>query len=126
MEKKITIFLLFFTACGIVWGQDELSRNAVRNDSANDEVVASPEGPGHYTPVLKSQTSFTSENSYSLNPDQIPATLRSTLEAPEYAGWEEGTILRHLMTGEYRIEIVEETEKKVYMFSTYGERIANE
>ena len=122
MKKYLSICLvLLLVSAGTLVAQDELARGS-STDSVEDEA-RTPMAPGHDVPVLKNSESFTEENSYQLNPDQLPATLRSTLQAPEYRGWEEGVITRHLLTGEYRVEIMNGNEKSTFMFNTYGERI---
>ncbi len=122
MKKKLFVTFLFLVAVsGTLLAQDELARGT--SQDTVEEDIRTPATPGHDIPVLNNKESYTEENSYQLNPDQLPATLRSTLQAPEYRGWEEGVITRHLLTGDYRIEIMNGNETSTFMFNTYGERI---
>lgn len=122
MKKYFFVtFLFLIAASGMLLAQDELARGT--SQDSTEEDVRTPATPGHDVPVLNNSETFTEGNSYQLAPEQLPATLRSTLQAPEYKGWEEGIITRHLLTGEYRIEIMDGNEKSTFMFNTYGERI---
>lgn len=124
MKKYFFITLIFFFAAnGLLLAQDELARGSSQDTTTAEDDPRTPATPGHDIPVLNNRETFTEENSYQLNPDQLPATLRSTLQAPEYKGWEDGVITRHLLTGEYQIEIIDGNEMLTFMFDTYGERI---
>jgi len=52
----------------------------------------------------------------------VPASLKSTLQASEYAGWEQGKVYRNTTTNEYLIVIGDE-DAKVFRFDANGSRI---
>jgi hypothetical protein len=57
--------------------------------------------------------------------NEVPASLRSTLQGSEYKGWESGTIYRSKSNDNYTVEIGEGTTKKTYRFDKSGKRIGD-
>ncbi len=57
-----------------------------------------------------------------VQPTDLPETLRSALEGPEYSGWEAGRVYRNTTTNEYLI-VVGEQDPKVYRFDSEGNRL---
>jgi hypothetical protein len=59
-------------------------------------------------------------------PDQIPATLKKTLEAPEYKGWENASIYQNKTTQDYVLEMSAGNTHKVFRFDKNGQPIKDE
>jgi hypothetical protein len=53
----------------------------------------------------------------------VPASLRSTLQGTEYAGWENGQVYRNKSTNEFIVQIGEDADKKTYTFDSNGKRV---
>lgn len=119
MKGKLVVFLLFITGVTSAWGQvDSVS---ITSDSV-DQVTAPP-SQGHATPQLRHDEPFSSANSTILKIEEVPPALMKSLNDPAYEGWRNGTVRRHMQTGEYEVEIAQGTEKKTYHFNKGGERI---
>ena len=119
MKGKLVVFLLFITGVTSVWGQ--VDSVEIASDSSSN--VTTPVAPGHTTPQLRHDEPFSNANSTVLKAEEVPPSLRKTLDDPAYENWKEGTIRRHMQTGEYEVEIVEGTDKKFWRFNAGGERI---
>jgi hypothetical protein len=121
----VRLISIVFLAMGVncAFAQKDSLRHNVRIDSS--EQVAPPVVPGHSTPVLKHDEPFTEETSVRVNPDQVSPSLRQTLQEIQYRGWEKGTLVQHMQTGEFRLELIEGTDKKTYYFNSNGERIVD-
>jgi hypothetical protein len=57
--------------------------------------------------------------------DDIPSSLRITLDDDKYKGWENSTMYRNRKTNEYMIEIRDGSNAKVYYFDKDGKIINN-
>lgn len=119
MREKLAVFFLFISGVTSAWGQVD----SVSITSDTTDQVTAPVAPGHATPQLKHDEPFSSANSTILKPEQVPPSLIKSLNDSAYEGWREGTVRRHMQTGEYEVEIAHGTEKKTYHFNKNGERI---
>ena len=89
----------------------------------SDTTINNPVVPGLQSPDLKGKQEFTEENTVLLLPSEVPPVLRKTLQQDEYRGWETGKIFRHLSTGEFKVEVVDDPYIRVFFFDKNGERI---
>jgi len=48
--------------------------------------------------------SYPTKDMKKVSPSEIPASLRTTLQAPEYKGWENGTVYYNSVTKEYALQ----------------------
>jgi hypothetical protein len=55
--------------------------------------------------------------------DEVPASLRSTLQGSEYRGWEQGKIYRSKTDNSYTLLIGEGTTQKTFKFDKNGKRM---
>lgn len=58
-----------------------------------------------------------------LKTDDIPASLRKTLQSSKYKGWENSMIYKQKSTNEFLVEILENGKAKTYRFNAAGEPI---
>jgi len=56
-------------------------------------------------------------------PAQVPASLRSTLQASQYKGWESGTIYRNQTSDMFMVEMRDGNQTKIYRFDQNGKAI---
>ncbi|HET6541970.1 MAG TPA: hypothetical protein VFG46_15880 [Chryseolinea sp.] len=54
---------------------------------------------------------------------QVPASLRSTLQASQYKGWESGTIYRNQTSDMFMVEMRDGNQTKIYRFDQNGKAI---
>ena len=54
---------------------------------------------------------------------QVPASLRSTLQASQYKGWENGTIYRNQSSDMFMIEMRDGNQTRIYRFDQNGKAI---
>lgn len=85
-----------------------------------------PAQPAQEQPAQQPQDQYRSAELVPLPADEIPATLKKTLEAPEYKGWENATIYQNKSTKEYVLEMTAGGEHKVYRFDRSGQPIKND
>lgn len=122
MKSKWFFCLLFLTGVMSAWAQSD----SVANSRDSSEHIATPVAPGHATPELKNDEPFSTANSAVLKVEEVPPFLRKALADPMYEGWRDGTVRRHLQTGEFQVELIQGTEKKTFHFNSNGERIPEE
>lgn len=57
--------------------------------------------------------------------DDMPTSLRMTLEDDQYEGWENSTVYRNRNTNEYMVEIRDGSSSKTYYFDKDGKAKSN-
>ena len=55
--------------------------------------------------------------------DDVPASLKTTLQESEYTGWEKGTLYQNKGTNQYLVRIGTGNDVKAYYFDRYGKRM---
>jgi len=68
-------------------------------------------------------TSWRAEDRVVILSNDIPVSLRVTLEDDMYRGWENSTIYRNRQTNEYMIEIRDGSNSKIYYFDKDGKAL---
>ena len=121
--KPLMLFLLIVWSSSTLFAQDDSIASNEFRDTA--ELSQSPV-PGEQSPMLDENFEFTEENSIRLQREHLPPSLIKALDDPEYQGWENGTVMRNILTGYYRIEVVSDDESKVYYFDRTGEILGEE
>jgi hypothetical protein len=63
-----------------------------------------------------------------VQPSDVPTGLRSTLDRPQFKGWETGAVYSNVDKSVFIVEIKDETEgrTKAYRFDANGKPISNE
>ena len=117
MMLRAGLILIVLVAL-ITSGYAQGDSTAVRDSST---TVTQPVVTGHESPTLRHDSGFTNETAVVVAAEQVPPELRKTLQGNEYKGWENGVLMRHLETGEYRLEI-SNPAKETFYFSRTGER----
>lgn len=116
---KIIISCVLVVLTLEVWAQRSDSLKQQKTDSA----IQNPVVPGLQSPDLQERLEFTENTSVPVLPNEIPPALAKTFQQVEYRGWENGKLFRHLSTGEYKLEMVDDPYVRVYFFDKNGERI---
>lgn len=113
MKFGAAIFILTFVASMEVVAQRDWLQ---QHDSTNStqRVVTD-----HAMPQSKNTPSFNAETAIVIQAEEIPPELRKTLSDEMYRGWEKGVIMRHLETGEFRIQL---SAAQTFYFNKNGER----
>jgi hypothetical protein len=120
MLQRLLLILFFLIAVNAqISAQTDTAKVKIKSDSTHKP--SQPVVLGKESPSLKNDIPFSTENSVAVEPNQVPPELRKTLEESEYQGWENGVLLRHLQTGEYKLELKSQTDK-VFYFTRSGER----
>ena len=120
MLKKLGLILIFLIAISakIVAQQDSV-QTKTKTDTSQSQ--SQPVVLGKESPALKHDIPFSADNTVVVEPTQVPPELSKTLQETEYQGWESGVLLRHLQTGEYKLELKSQSGK-VFYFTRNGER----
>jgi len=114
---------------GVTGSRTETSQENPNNANATGATSTSS---GTTTPSGTSGTTLgTEQPSVSWRPedrvviltDDIPSSLRVTLEDEKYKGWENSTIYRNRQTDEYMIEIRDGSSSRIYYFDKDGKAI---
>jgi hypothetical protein len=118
-QKLVLIFFFLIVVNAQVTAQTDTAKVIIQSDTSQSQ--SQPAVLGKESPSLKHDIPFSAENSVAVDPNQVPPELRKTLDESEYRGWENGVLLRHLQTGEYKLELKSQTDK-VFYFTRNGER----
>ena len=58
-----------------------------------------------------------------IQPTEVPASLRSTLQGSQYKGWESGTIYRNQSSDMFMVEMRDGNQTKIYRFDQNGKAV---
>lgn len=116
VELVISCVLVVISVDG--WSQSDSLRQ-----HQTDSTIQNPVVPGLQSPRLRERMEFTENTSVPVLPNEIPPTLAKTLQQVEYRGWEKGKIFRHMATGEFKVEMIDDPYVRVFFFDKDGERI---
>jgi hypothetical protein len=120
MGRWVILALTILTAHGVMGQADSVERS-VSPDSVSGAVR--PVDADHAEPRLRHDEFFDDHNSTRIEPAQVPPQLRKTLQDGRYEGWESGTLMRNISTGEYRLEFIRGKDKQTHIFNHLGERV---
>lgn len=108
MKKTgLLLFTIFCLAAIFAKGQDAVRRPA----QAADTAVVSP-------------SKISRQNMTEINSTEVPASLKKTLESPQYKGWDKGTFYRAKDNDSYLLEMKDKNNKVTpYRFDKQGRPI---
>ncbi len=58
-----------------------------------------------------------------VNSNEVPASLKTTLQGTQYKGWETGTVYRNQNSDMYLLEVKDGNQSKTYRFDAAGKPI---
>ena len=121
--KPVIFLLLILWSSSTLMAQDD---SIAKNDFRDTAEISQSAVPGEQSPMLTENLEFSEENSIRLQREHLPPALIKALDDPRYQGWENGSVMRNILTGYYRIEVVGNDESKVYFFDRNGEKLGEE
>jgi hypothetical protein len=89
-------------------------------------VAGQPSSEIQITQPSQQSNAWLAEDRIIILSDDIPTSLRLTLEDEKYLGWENSSLYRNRKTNEYMIEIRDGSNAKVYYFDKDGKVIDND
>jgi hypothetical protein len=99
MRKKMvfTVVSLLIMSLAVVYAQDSTRTNN-RTQQKPTQSVTQPTTP---TQQPSQQSQYRIEDRVTVQQNQLPSSLRETLNGQQYKGWESSTIYQDRTTGEY-------------------------
>jgi hypothetical protein len=129
--KNTTMKKIMFTVAGslimslvVVYGQDSTRTNN-RTQQKPTQSVTQPTTP---TQQPSQQSQYRMEDRVTIQQNQLPSSLRETLNGQQYKGWESSTIYQDRATGEYYYDAPgtsTTTTPQRYRFDRNGKEISD-
>lgn len=114
--KKIII-----TAVGVLLMSTTAIYAQQRDTSGYQSAPSSPTPPAQPTPPARIQDQYREPDRVIVPIEQLPSTMRQTLQEPQYKGWEHSSIYQDRATGDYTLDIKSGNETpKTYRFDKSG------
>jgi hypothetical protein len=114
--KKIMLTLAgaLFIGVAAVNAQDT-TRTKTKSTETQTQSIRQPGQAGANAAVPKGYTMIKS--------DDLPSSLRTTLQGNEYYGWESGTVYQNRTNNQYLITTGTGPDSKTYYFDRDGKRV---
>lgn len=120
---------LMLTAAGLLVGIAVVFAQTPTYDTARRQPAQNVK-PAQKEPttVQPSRSQSAQESNYQrdmtkIQSNEVPASLRSTLQGAEYKGWENGTFYRNKSNDGYLLEVNDGSNVKTYRFDKAGKRL---
>ena len=104
---------------------DDMTVQPGNDQSANETSDSQEESVELQTTGPIPATSWRAEDKIIIVADDIPASLRITLEDDKYKGCQNSTLYKNRTTGEYMIEVRDGSNTKVFYFDKEGKVLSN-
>jgi hypothetical protein len=94
-------------------------------DSTMISIPIPPQDQDQTTPpvqVQQDQMNF-KRNMVIIQPSDVPASLRTTLQGSQYKGWERGVIYRNQTSDMFMVEMRDGNQSRLYRFDQNGKPV---
>jgi hypothetical protein len=125
--KRVLLILAASFSFSAVLAQQDSSRQQIDTDTVRKAApLKLPDAsPANSTvPSLNSSSNqYTADPMIKITIDDVPASMRKTLEEEQYSGWQHSPVYRNSKTNEYSIDVRKGTQTKTYRFDKNGKAI---
>jgi len=112
---KLTLASVMVVAAATVYAQDSIFSMPPLLVQPQDQTT-----PQHQ--LQQEQINF-KKDMVVIQPSEIPASLRNTLQGSQYKGWESGVIYRNQNSDMYMVEMRDGNQTSIYRFDQNGKAI---
>lgn len=119
MKKLMLLGAALLLASAITYAQVDTTITPQSNtpQQSTPQVTPQQESQNANDP---SQPQIDTKKMVLLQASEIPASLKRTLQAPEYEGWEEGTLYKNKSNNHYMLQIQNGGKMRTYYFASDG------
>jgi hypothetical protein len=118
--------MLFSIAVGVGISAANAQIDTSRTKTTPEPTLQQP-APARTPTPAEQQNQYLNQNRTLINQQDIPSTMRETLQGTQYKGWENSSIYQNRNTGEYSIDIKNaNTPLKTYRFDSNGRAIIDQ
>jgi hypothetical protein len=97
MKKIILLIACAAGSIAMVNAQTDTTRSSTSSTSQSQSSQSTQYAQSQYQ-------NYPTKDMKRVNSSEIPASLKTTLQGPEYKGWESGTVYQNSTTGEYYLQ----------------------
>jgi len=104
MKKIILVLVCTAGSLAMVNAQTDTTRTKSSSQSGSSQSGSSQSGSQSNQYAQKQYQNYPTKDMKRINSNDVPSSLKSTLQGSEYKGWESGTIYQNSTTGEYFLQ----------------------
>jgi hypothetical protein len=122
MKKLMILGAGLLLASAVSYAQVDTTSTKQHSTPQQSTPQAAPTQPQEGQNVITDQPSpqIDSKQMIPVQSSEIPASLKRTLQAPEYAGWEQGTLHKDKRNNHYILQIQNGGKMRTYYFGSDG------
>lgn len=120
MKKLILLGTGLLLASAITYAQVDTTSTPQSNTPQQSTPQVAPPQQESQNANDPSKTKMDTKNMIQLQASEVPSSLKRTLQAPEYEGWETGTLYKNKSNNHYILQIQNGGKMRTYHFGSDG------
>ena len=120
MKKLILLGTGLLLASAITYAQVDTTSTPQSNTPQQSTPQVAPPQQESQNVNDPSKTKMDTKNMIQLQASEVPSSLKRTLQAPEYEGWETGTLYKNKSNNHYILQIQNGGKMRTYHFGSDG------
>lgn len=125
MKKLILLGTGLLLASAITYAQVDTTSTPQSNTPQQSTPQVAPPQQESQNANDPSKTKMDTKNMIQLQASEVPSSLKRTLQAPEYEGWETGTLYKNKSNNHYILQIQNGGKMRTYHFGSDGKPTRN-
>ena len=120
MKKVMFLGMGLLLASAIAYAQVDTTSTPQRSAPQQSTPQVAPPQQESQNASDPSKTQIDTKNMIQLQASDVPGSLKRTLQAPEYEGWENGTLYKDKSNNHYILQIQNGGKTRTYHFGSDG------
>jgi hypothetical protein len=125
MKKLIVLGAGLLLASVITHAQVDTTSAPQRSTPQQSTPQVTPQQQESQNATDPAKTKIDTKNMVRIQAAEVPASLKRTLQAPEYAGWESGTLYKDKSNNHYILQIQDGGKTRTHHFGSDGKPVAD-
>ncbi|HEY5747656.1 MAG TPA: hypothetical protein VIU12_16390 [Chryseolinea sp.] len=125
MKKLIVLGAGLLLASVVTYAQVDTTSTQQRSTPQQSTPQVAPQQQESQNATDQSKPQVDTKEMIRLQASEVPASLKRTLQAPEYEGWEDGTLYKDKSNNHYILQIQNGGKMRTYHFGSDGKPVGD-
>ena len=125
MKKSMLLGAGLLLASAITYAQVDTTSTPQRNTPQQSTPQVAPPQQESENASDQSKTQMDTKNMIRIQPSDVPKSLKHTLQAPEYEGWENATLYKDKSNNHYILQIQNGGKMRTHHFDSNGKPVGD-
>ena len=123
MKKVVLLGMGLVLASAITYAQVDTTSTPQQSTPQQSTPQVAPQQQESQNANDPSVSKIDTKNMIQLQATDVPGSLKRTLQAPEYEGWESGTLYKNKSNNHYMLQIQNGGKMRTYHFGSDGKPV---